>query len=381
MVGYGNCGSGCNGGGTTSSWWSNFTSWLGGVATSIGQLFGGPGGTNSTGPYGGFGGSIYPYGYFNQYPYTYTGNGGGGGTGILDCQGVDGGTAQTDVCGACVGGNTGLTACNAPTTNDTLKPIVVPCDTNAVKRDQKSDLILNFIKDSAITKNARDSAPFRNFEVSFSISKYGTPSGTGSIYIPKYYNRAGSTQNAGITYNTRSVADVHTHTDTSSAGTKICPSPSPRDYLVLLNNWRDTANYFINDFDTRYIIAGDSVHSEYAYVIEDTLKAHQFFNNHPLDSIIQTNPSLPNINNWRGNINTVGSYLWTFYQAKLLFKAEGYPERLLDTYANVFMLDTLGLDLGIKLQQKVDGQFKELKFIKETDPITGKKHYKITICQ
>jgi hypothetical protein len=45
----------------------------------------------------------------------------------------------------------------------------------------------------------------------------------------------------------------------------------------------------------------------------------------------------------------------------------------------VYMLDQL--DLGIKLQTLVDGSFKELKFEKVPDPITGIDRYKIKICE
>ena len=249
-VGYGTYNSSsASGGGTTSSWWSVFTGWLSGIPSTIGSLFGNtipP--PHYTGPFGGFGGSIYPYGYFNQNPYN---NGGGGGSnnpsGIVDCQGLDGGTAHIDVCGACVAGYTGLAACNAPTTNDTLKPIKIPCPTDAVARDLRSDSILDFIKDSAITVNARDSAPFRDFEVSFAISKttIAAPTGTTYKYRPRNYNKTGAAQSAIITYTQSSVADLHVHPDSISSGTKNCQSPSPRDYMVLLKTTLILIVFFI----------------------------------------------------------------------------------------------------------------------------------------
>jgi hypothetical protein len=365
--------------GTTPGWWSSFTSWMGTAGYSIGQLFNGQGTTTFHSPnqYPGFGGSIYPPGYFNQY----NNNGGGGGgsssssTQTIDCAGVAGGTAKIDACGICSGGSTGADSCNKPLFNDTLKPAKIPCLPGAVARDTLSDYIINYIKDAPITKNARDSAPFRNFETGFSIRRYSNPSGTQYIYQPKDYNSTtGVTQSAVIANLYPAIADFHTHTDTSANGTKILESPSPRDIYTLLDQSVDP--YFINKFQRKFVLSGASTAGEFALVVSDTTKVRQFLLSNPEDSVINVNQSSPFANNWKGTEST--GFYKKFNDAKDKFRKEGYPENNIETYANVYILETF--NLGLKLQQKVDGKFKELSFVEETDPLTNKKHYRIKIC-
>jgi hypothetical protein len=372
----------CDGGsgGTGFQWWNSFTSWLTSASTWawLGELFNGSGGGGSSiNQYPNFGGSIYPAGYFNQY--NTAGGGGGGGSvppAATDCQTVYGGTL--DICGACVGGSTLAVACDASVIADTLKPEKYPCPVDAVARDLKSDTIFNFIKDSAITKNAIDSAPFRNFEVGFTIRQYAQPNcNTCYTYRPGSYNIAGATQNVTWTNSINSIADAHTHTAKSDSGEVINESPSARDYYGLMTNTVDP--YFIRGYRRKFIFSGDSARAIYATVAEDTAKITMFLANNPLDSVIQTNPNLPNVNNWRGDSTKPTSFFNRFEKAVSRFRKEGYPERLLNTYANVYILDQL--NLGIKLQTLVNGSFKELKFEKAIDPITGVEHYKIKICE
>jgi hypothetical protein len=371
---------GGGGGGASFQWWFNFTNWLTSNTTWswIGELFSGSGGWGNTSvnQYPNFGGSIYPTGYFNQYNVVGNGGGGTAGTSGSECSAVYGG--MIDKCGACVGGSTQAIACDAVVLNDTLKPEKYPCPTDAVARDLKSDSIFNSIKDSAITKNAIDSAPFRKFEVGFTIRQYAQPNcSTCYWYKPTNYNSAGNTQNVSIDnihYNC--IADGHTHTDTSATGTKINPSPSPYDYIALMGLAINP--FYTNGFTRRFIFSGDSARSNYATVAHDTAKNRLFLTSNPLDSVIDTNPNSQHVGNWKKDTTKVNSYFNQFQDAVNLFTLEGYPKRLIDTYANVYMLHKL--DLGIKLQTLVNGSFKELKFEQTTDS-TNKIHYKIKICE
>lgn len=367
------------GSGTTPSWWASFTSWIGiSASSSIGQLFNGQNITTFHTPsqYPGFGGSIYPPGYFNQYNNNNTGGGGSSSTttGIIDCFGVDGGTAKRDVCGACVGGTTGADSCNKPNTTDTLKPIKIPCAADAVARDTLSDYILDFIKETPIMKNARDSAPFRTFEVGFSISRYSNPAGTAFSYQPKNYNNTGASQSVSIIHYANAVSDLHVHPDSTSKGVRLVESPSPVDFGGLIENYFDA--FFIKKFDRRFIVSGGTFKGEYALVVSDTTKLRQFNLLHPFDSTFNVDTNSPTQGNWKGS--TTSGFYKRYIEAYNKFKEEGYPTSMLETYANVYLLKTQ--NLGIVIEQKINGKFKELSFVEETEPVTNVKHYRIKIC-
>lgn len=124
---------------------------------------------------------------------------------------------------------------------------------------------------------------------------------------------------------------------------------------------------------------GDTSMKDFAIIISDSTKAHQFINSNTIDSIINRDIAKPYYNNWRGNDSLPNSLFMRFRNAITNFKNEGYPEEYLETYAAVYMLKNL--DMGIRMQQKVNGIFKEINFEEVTDPVTGAKHYKIKICQ
>jgi hypothetical protein len=433
------------GNGTTSSWWNTFTSWLSNAGTWIGQQWnngGAPSNPNSSNgfPYYLSGGAYIPNYYPNDPNYNPNGGGWGGGPnstlpfiGITadgyymngtqtppapntnpptiiflplsqcdpitnpfcismifpnqyDCAGafMSYNNASLDVCGRCSGGATGIVPCNliSQTPADTLKATKINCDTvasdpNRNSRAAKSTQILDAIKDSAATKNARDSAPFRKFEVGFNITQ-AQPQPGNYTYRPENYNKAGGGRQVVITKNPYSIAGLHVHPKSDSAGHSGIQSQSPQDYYNILANWNNP--YYANHrFDRAYVISGDSARNEFVVVIADTNLVKQFLLNHPFNTVINTNPNSPYKSNWLGDLSMEGTYLNDFYQAGVMFLKEGYPKSLLNTYANVYMLQAKGM--GIKLQQKVNGQFKELNFLEKTDPTTGKRHYTITICQ
>ena len=432
MVGYGCC-TPNSGGGTGPDWWSTFTTWLSNIINGIGEIFNSNGEPNPypsnsfpgygiswyipdlgqpvNGANGGDASGLYvgitPAGYYvngsaasvitNLQPYTnavFTGtwdpitNPNGtfvvtfSGFNFDDCAGVTFGGATTDVCGICSGGSTGIEPCNYITNSskDTLKPTKVNCDSidpGRNMRSAKSDEILNFIKDSAATKNALDSAPYRKFEVGLAIDRYANPAG-GFIYRTSNYNKTGNSNNVHIVNTILSVATLHIHPFEDSAGQKFLESPSPQDMYSLLQKWANDTALLHHQLDRYYVIYGGPSRNEYALVISDSAKAKQFLANHPYNSLIEGNQADPRANNWKGDPNTEGSLYFEFLKAIKEFKKEGYPESMKETYANVYMMQTKGL--GIKLQQKVNGQFKELNFVKVTDP-SGKVHYRITICQ
>jgi hypothetical protein len=304
-------------------------------------------------------------------------------TNVYDCAGqiYTYNNAVLDVCGRCAGGSTNITPCNliTQTLGDTVKATKVDCDTIDTKRNiraTKSTQILDAIKDSAETKNARDSAPFRKFEVGFTITRAQPQPGIYT-YRPRNYEKDGASQSVSVDIEQRSVAWLHVHPKETSAGVKNVESQSPYDLYDILERWNNP--FYINKFERAYVISGDSARNEYAVVIADSAKAKQFLLNHPKSTVINLDTTSKYLANWSGGIDSIGTYLYYFQEANKMFAKEGYPEHLLNTYANVYMLQEF--DLGIKLQQKVNGQFKELNFVKETDPVTGLEHFKITICQ
>jgi hypothetical protein len=368
-----------SGSGTSPSWWSSFTTFLGYFGISVGQLFNQSNPPPS--PLSAAGSSLFGSYYFNQYQPQNNGLGGGSSSSGVDCFGVVSGTAYEDKCGVCVGGASQLVACDAVLLNDTLKPEKYPCPSDAIARDLKSDHIFNYIKDSSsnsyITKNAIDSAPFRSFEVGYSIRQFAQPfCSTCPTYKPDGYNVAGATQNVAWGSFNNSIGDAHVHTAKTALGGPVIESPSARDYSEFIKNAIDPS--YVKGFTRKYVFSGDSAHSIYAAVVEDTVKIRQFFINNPIDSFIQTNPNLPNVHNWKGDTTNANTFFYEFNYAIEKFRVEGYPTRLLDTYANVYMLDKL--KIGIKLQTLVNGSFKELKFEETIDSSTGKKHFKIKIC-
>jgi hypothetical protein len=120
MAGYGqyNPNNSSSGTGSTPGWWNAITNWFSTFFGNVGQLFNGQN-TSPGQPYNsypGFGGSIYPPGFFNQDQT----NGLGGGESqqtpnyTYDCSGTLNGTAGLDSCGTCANGNTGIVPCNTP---------------------------------------------------------------------------------------------------------------------------------------------------------------------------------------------------------------------------------------------------------------------------
>jgi hypothetical protein len=308
-----------------------------------------------------------------------------------DCAGVINGAAIKDHCGTCVSGTTGQRPCNEIdplTISDTLVATPVDCDSIDQKinrRSAKSDLIWNAIKDSPSVRNAIDSAPYRRFEVGLTIVEQ-RPFPNTSLFKPTNYNKQGQVQNVEITQQQNSVADFHIHPDSNNTGNALVASPSPADIKGLLASYVDSF-YFIgsgatreyNTFQRSFVASGDASLSQWTLVIADTSKAKNFAGNSNFNSNFNPPGSQGGSNNWSGAANDPTSRFATYLDIVKQLKGQGYARDLIETYANVIMLNRL--NTGVKMQQKVGNSFKELEVLVLIDPVTSKETFKIIICR
>jgi hypothetical protein len=399
---------------------SGFFSWLGNalsnvgqaianVANAIGSFFsggddgdGGEGFGDETGSDGWFEPSGPPDNFFNpmddpwfQPPgfgqdewdimnnlnYWYGVYSNGGNPPVQDCNGVWAGSAYTGSCGVCMGGSTGITTCMADSLRtDTVKPIKIPCDTAAIKRDTLATKMLDSLDKRPDMKKLRDSV-HANHEAA--LSAYDS-SGFTTV-MPGTYNNGDSNSVSIIPCDTTTgpnhktiTAIVHTHQ------TGIDPIPDCHDLfqflhtrLLLVNN------IYYNPFITHsFIICGDTT-IDLAITIADTVSARTFINIYAYSSCVKLDSSGRNPEWADYKSSTFGDTISMrdeFNKAYDLLRKNNYPDQLLNTYAQVYMIERY--NMGIKTLMKVDGIMKELSPIITRDPVTGElKNLKINICQ
>lgn len=134
---------------------------------------------------------------------------------------------------------------------------------------------------------------------------------------------------------------------------------------------RTVNSYFNINFVTSYD------ESEWAITFSDTSTAGLFLNDFPFSTALDSsgNWSKTNINPKTGN-----TYHNDYNGIGYEFEQLNYPKKYLEAYTNVHMMNRV-FNSGITILQKVGNSFKELLPLVETDAFSGKKIYKIKICE
>ncbi|HML57050.1 MAG TPA: hypothetical protein PKA85_01665 [Ferruginibacter sp.] len=250
---------------------------------------------------------------------------------------------------------------------DTLQPLRVPCpDTLATTiRGDTLNMIWDSIKNSPQMNKMYDSLHIRRYEVGFhaSLNNIGQ-------YVPGSV-RYGTQRNVELGTTLWTILWVHFHPEKDSANHTNVSGPSPIDLFSLLKNWSDTS--LRGRFKYSITISGDADTSTFAIAITDTAKARAFLINYPPDSSVDVGGT----NDWLGDEEESSTFYGQFIQAYKEFKKAGYPEKDWENYANVYMAHQL--NMGITIYKKVDGVFKALNFVEETNS-EGEINYRITIC-
>lgn len=204
----------------------------------------------------------------------------GGTTGLLpciqDCAGVWGGTAGYDGCNTCAGGTSGIIRC------DTIKPLIVICDSIAIANGKRlTDVLDGTSSVSSYIQQIRDSSLLSLNEAGISITEIFLRRSVFGVFNFQVGND-NSVEILTSDSIQKIIAGLHTHPK-GKANT-----PSAQDLYHLIEG-----NIGNNEYFADYIFAySDS--AQLAIMVTDTLLAHTFFNTYPKDSTIQGPP----VNDW-----------------------------------------------------------------------------------
>ncbi len=308
----------------------------------------------------------------------------GGTTGKLpctrDCNNVLGGTAYADGCHACAGGNTLIVPC------DTVKPKPVICDTIAIANSNKTTQIIDSLNTQPRMIVLRNGV---HDGVEHAISTFDS-AGHYKVFKDTALNSTLISSQITI-FDTSTgpnhkniVAFAHTHNDYGD------PQPDNGDIYTLT-----LARLLVNKKLYRSFIVSALAGTDLAIVVTDTSAALLFNNLYPKDSAIYYSDTAIIINPTTGDtlrrpVNpTWGNFYGIFGQDSLSMEKEfenafnklrlnHYPEILLRTYAQVYMIQRY--NMGVKIMIKINGIFKELSplIIRDTNNVL--QDLKIKIC-
>ncbi len=261
-----------------------------------------------------------------------------------DCNRVVNGTAYSDNCNNCVGGNTGLQTCDANIVK--AEPFPKDCDSITNIKGQLVTTIFNAVKDQPLNSQVKDSAYFGNNESVVGIYEDNT-----GVYTEGQFDSTGA--NASITGvwsspNHKVIANHHAHTKDGYS------SPSSGDFGSFAKNF-----LFNPDFKVGFITGGfDSLN--YAVTFNgDTSELLTFTNTFPRDSILDSVGvwSIKPINIGMFDNSSVNKEFSYFFEK---FRQKGYSQDMAYNFANIVILKYyLGLP-NVKTYIKVNGVYKGL---------------------
>lgn len=312
--------------------------------------------------YSGVGGPYDPWDdpyYQNLFDY-YNTYGGSGTPPDIDCYGVVQGKAFVDRCGKCVGGTTGLQPCRL----DSVKPNQINCDSLALARGNTLTKIVDSLDKLAVMQNLRNGV---HDSTEKALSAYDS-AGNYKIFDTSVTTSYGSS--SVTTWDTTTGANHkninfmgHTHTDSANA------LPDNNDIYMLI--FRRMGIFMQkNRFFNHSVIVSGQIKTDLGITISDTMAALAFINRYPRDSAIAwmdtlfTATGYSLLNPWWSNFKSFYapadsvSLRREFDDAVNLLKLNNYPEELLWTYAQVYMINRY--NMGVRISMKVNGVFKEL---------------------
>lgn len=263
------------------------------------------------------------------------------------------------------------------TRTDTLNPILVNCDSIVNEKSQYLLNMMSVIDTTPEMKKIRDSSELLNYEIGFTIRTLG--SNPPYKFKPYYVDNKGTTQNVPIITDWYSVGAVHLHP--KIMGTmKGNISPSPQDCAALLNLYNEPRK---SKFLSIHAVFPDSLRTEIAIMVDDTLKANQYVSSNVIANLVDTakvknGTSNPQLNNWIGDINNPKTLAGQHKIAVNNFIKEGYPLELTDLYAQIYMLHMQNIPIKM-YNREADGTYKQLNFTTQIDA-KGITHFLISKC-
>jgi len=261
------------------------------------------------------------------------------------------------------------------TRTDTLQPTRQPCGDSA--KSKVLDTIMKAIDSTSDMRKLRDSSSKVNYELGFSIEAYSSNGQPPYNFVPKYLD-SGTAANPSVSapYDNYTASNVHIHDNLPN----IIISPSPKDLFALMD-WVATDTGRRRNFIGLFEIFAGPGNYQFAIMTTSDSASNSYYNNTAIGSVIDTIPTIngalnPYLNNWAGDINNNKTPLGQFEIAINKLEENGYPNNMLNTYANVYMLQLLKIPIRTYIRD-TDGKFKKMEVSLDSN---GNPQYNIIIC-